>query len=438
MALEILLAGLLGLGDLRYQIPEAVGLLLLTSLFYILSVYICLQFERDPGFRTPRGLVVGILVAAALFRLTVWPLEPAFSDDVYRYRWEGMLQAEGGNPYQSRPADPEWAHLRDETWPRVGSKDFRAGYGPLIELEEWATYRAVAAAVEDPHRQAFWFKAPAALFDAATVAALLKLLAARGLPLSRALIYAWNPLVIMEFWGSGHNDSLVLALVVAAFWAAARKRWWPAFTLLSLGAAAKIWPLVLFPIFIGWERGRPLRWREWTVLLPVAGLLALPYWSDVEENARFLTGFVGGWRNNDALYGPLLWLLGEAQTAKRAVFVLTGAVAAAVTLARWPLERAALAVITALLLLASNCHPWYLTWLVPFLAVVPVPALLLWTALAPLAYRVVIAWALLGVWEGSTPWRWWIHGPVLALFFSKALIELRAQLRRRRTPAAGL
>ncbi len=434
LAMEILLAGLLSLGDLRYHIPEAVGLLLLTSLFYILSVYICLQFERDPGFRRRRAPMMAILAAAALFRLTVWPLEPAFSDDVFRYRWEGMVQAEGGNPYQVRPADADWAHLRDETWPRVGSKDFKAGYGPLIELMEWATYRAVAHATGDPHRQAFWFKAPAALFDAATVAALLGLLAARGLPASRVLIYAWCPLVTMEFWGTGHNDPVALFFIALAFWAAARERWWAAFTSLSLAAAAKIWPLILFPLFVGRRGFRPLRWKEWTAVLPVAGLLAIPYWSDVEENARFLTGFVGGWRNNDGLYGPLLWLAGDASTAKHAAFAIVGLVVAGLVLARWPLEKAALTAITALLLVSSNCHPWYLTWLVPLLAVVPVPALLLWTALAPLAYRVVIAWALLGIWEGSTPWRWWIHGPVLAWLFFMVWDRLRAWLERRRAP----
>ncbi len=403
------------MGDLRYHIPEAVGLLLLTSLFYILSVYICLQIERDPGFRTRRGPVVAILAAGALFRLTAWPLEPALSDDVFRYRWEGMLQTQGGNPYQVRPADPEWAHLRDDTWPRVGSKDFKAGYGPLIELMELGAYRAAAWVTDDPFRQAFWFKAPSALFDAATVAALLGLLAARGLPASRVLIYAWCPLVVIEFWGTGHNDSIALFFLVLASWAAARQRWWRGFASLSLAAAAKLWPLLLFPLFVGWKDRRPLRWREWTVSIPIAALLALPFWSNVEENARFMTGFVGGWRNNDSLYGLLLWLAGDAYWAKRAAFAVMGLAAAGVTIARWPLEKAALTVITVLLLVSSNCHPWYLTWLVPFLALVPVPALLLWTALAPLAYKVVIAWALLGVWDGSTPWRWWIHTPVLVM-----------------------
>ena len=47
---------------------------------------------------------------------------PALSDDVFRYRWEGMLQAHGGNPYQARPVDPEWEHLRDDREPTPGER----------------------------------------------------------------------------------------------------------------------------------------------------------------------------------------------------------------------------------------------------------------------------------------------------------------------------
>jgi hypothetical protein len=39
----------------------------------------------------------------------------------------------------------------------------------------------------------------------------------------------------------------------------------------------------------------------------------------------------------------------------------------------------------------------------------------------PLAYRVLIDYQALGVWDGSTAWRWWIYLPVFAL----TALELR-------------
>ena len=422
-ALEVLLIALRLQGDLRYRIPEAIGLLLLASAIYFTSVYLILRPKSTAKSRSDRRLPLVILGAAIVFRLTVWPMAPALSDDVFRYRWEGMLQAHGGNPYQTTPDQEEWTHLRDETFPRVGSKDVRSGYGPLLELMERWTYQVVSTAVENPTRQAFWYKAPSALFDLGIIAALWLLLAAHGLPAARVLIYAWSPLPLIEFWGNGHNDAAAVFFVVLALTLAARRKWTLSFAALSLAACAKIWPLLLFPIFIGWKGGRPQRWFQWLALLPIAGLLAWPYWSNIERNVRHMSGFVGGWRNNDSLYGLLLWLTGDQYPAKYAAFAIIIGTAAVITLRRWPLERASLAAIAVMLMFSANCHPWYLTWMIPLLAFSPVPALLLWTALAPLAYRVVIAWALLAEWEGSTDWRWLIYGPVYALLAGTWLIS---------------
>ena len=101
-------------------------------------------------------------------------MTPSLSDDPYRYRWEGKLQAAGGNPYQVRPRDPPWAQLRDSAFPRVVGKDFKAVYGPLIEQVELWTYRVVSASVSDAERQVFWFKLPYALCDLAAIAAYIQ------------------------------------------------------------------------------------------------------------------------------------------------------------------------------------------------------------------------------------------------------------------------
>lgn len=433
--MEILYLVLRFQGDLRFQIPETIGLLLLTSTFYIVSVFLSLRIAPGGPVSAPRWAVI-VVAPALLFRLTVWPMYPGLSDDPFRYRWEGLAQAHGWNPYQSRPADTELAGLRDETYARIPGKDVKATYGPLIELIERAAYGIVSQFTADPWRQVFWFKAPAAFFDLGLLMALWALLAAHGLPPARLLIYAWSPLPLVEFWASGHNDSITLVFVVLALFLAARDRWMPAFASLTLAASAKVWPLLLFPIFVGWKGWRPARWYQWVIFLPIAGLLASPYWSDVEQNIRFMSGFLGGWRNNDSLYGLLLWITGDQYPAKYSAFAIVGVAVLTVTLLRWPLERASLTAITVMLMVSANCHPWYLTWLLPLLVFHPVPALLLWTILAPLAYKVVIAWTLLGQWDGSTPWRWWIYVPVYGLLIVTAAAT-RLQSKPHVHPASG-
>jgi hypothetical protein len=133
------------LGDLRDRIPEMVGLLLLTSIFYLVSCYLILKIPSPVNSRHISRLTVLIAAAALVFRFTVWPMFPSISDDPFRYRWEGKLQASGGNPYQVAPNDPSWAQLKDSTFPRVVGKDFKAAYGPLLELFERWNYQVTAS-----------------------------------------------------------------------------------------------------------------------------------------------------------------------------------------------------------------------------------------------------------------------------------------------------
>jgi alpha-1,6-mannosyltransferase len=408
------------LGDLRARVPETVTWLVLASLFYLVSCY--LAFRVPTGARN-HSFGLGIAAAGLIFRLTVWPLAPALSDDLYRYRWEGKLQTAGGNPYESRPADARWTSLRDASFPLVVGKDFKAVYGPLIEQIELWTYRAVSLLEPDPVRQVFWFKLPFALCDLGVIAVIWMLLGARGLPREHVLIYAWSPLAIIEFWATGHNDSVVVLLLALALLGAAKERWTWAFAALSLAVAAKIWPILLFPLFIGWRRNRPKRLYQWWVAFPIFGLFALPYWTNVRENMQFASGFVGGWRNNDSLFGIILWAAKDVYRAKYAAFAIVAIAVLILTVRQIPLERACLAAITILLMVSANCHPWYLTWLLPLLVLFPVPALLLWTALAPLAYSAVISWVALGEWQGSTAIRWYEYVPVYSMLIGCWLVS---------------
>jgi len=406
--------------------PEwIIAALLATHILYLVCAYLLQESKAEANPWAAKRLTLSILLSGLLFRLLAWPLPPVLSDDLYRYRWEGLAQHHDLNPYLVRPN--EAAHLHDEAYSLIPGPEFKSGYGPLlIFIEKW-NYQLASAISPDPHQQAFWFKLPAALCDIATLAALAALLAARGAPAAALAWYAWSPMIIVEFWGSGHNDSVPVFLVTLALLAAARQRWNWAIIALSLATSAKPWPLMLLPIFIAAGR----RWWQWMICFPIFALTSLPYWTprwpEIIENARFMSGFLGGWRNNDSLFGLLMWAAGDIYLAKYAAFAIVGAAVLWVTLLRWPIERACLASIVVMLVVSANVHPWYLTWLFPMLALVPWPPLLLWAALMPLGYQVLIGWRLLGEWNGSTPSRWWIYAPV----FSYTVICFLVRFKRR-------
>jgi alpha-1,6-mannosyltransferase len=397
--IEILMLVLVGMGA---GVIGTILVLLLAHAIYLVAVHYVLK----------NGCRQLIIIAVALvFRITLAPLPSPFSHDVNRYRWEALVQEQGGNPYNARPADSEWAHLRDSTYADIPAKDFKAGYGPAWELVSYWTLKIVRLWSARPETQLLWWKAPAALFDLGTIAALIALLRSRGFPDSRVLIYAWAPLPVWEFWGNGHNDAMVVFFVVAALALHARRAW-ASEAMLGVAIAVKWWPAILLPAFVWRARSiRPL-----VSAAAVVACFAVHYLTNVTENAQFMSGFVGGWRNNDSLFGLLLYLTGDLYRAKYLAFALLCGVAVWLACRDWPLESVALWMTVALLLLSANCHPWYLTWIIPLLALYPHPPLLLWMSLTPFAYSVLIRWDVLGVWDGSTPDRWWIYGPVFAWF----------------------
>src|SRR6185437_3846766 len=65
--------------------------------------------ERVPADRA-LWLIFGV---AILLRAYVLLFDPLLSSDVYRYVWDGRVQAAGINPYRYFPADEALAFLRD-------------------------------------------------------------------------------------------------------------------------------------------------------------------------------------------------------------------------------------------------------------------------------------------------------------------------------------
>ncbi len=206
VALEILFGAMHRLNDWKLHAIEFIALGLAAGAAYLVALY---ALEHAGEHRAAFWV---ILAGGLLFRLTLAPLEPSLSTDLYRYRWDGHIQAAGWNPYAVRPDDPRLTALRDAHWAEMPAPDMPTIYPPVAELVfhlawrlTWNLPSAVAA-----------FKAPMILADISILAMLAWWFRRTGEKNFRLAVYAWNPLVVVEFAGSGHNDALVLAFVLAA------------------------------------------------------------------------------------------------------------------------------------------------------------------------------------------------------------------------------
>jgi hypothetical protein len=122
--------------------------------------------------------------------------------------------------------------------------------------------------------------------------------------LAITLTYAWNPLLIIEFGVSGHNDVLVVTGMLVAIWLHLAGRWRIAVLALTLAALVKITTLLLLPGYLWllfWEaRGQTPRERVLAGVLRVAqgagiavATTLLAYWPFVQD-ARALQMMADG------------------------------------------------------------------------------------------------------------------------------------------------
>ncbi|NLF10498.1 MAG: hypothetical protein GX597_01775 [Anaerolineaceae bacterium] len=89
-------------------------------------------------------------------------------------------------------------------------------------------------------------------------------------------LFAWNPLVLVMGVGDGHNDMVMIALVLLAFWLLLETRWLLAFLVLWLSAWIKYMGAAFVPFFLIYagERWEKLGRQTWPLLLG-AGLTGL-------------------------------------------------------------------------------------------------------------------------------------------------------------------
>src|SRR5690348_12397167 len=247
IALEALFALMARLGDLKTEVIATIALALAAGIVYFLALYLL-----EHSAKTGAALWI-ILAGALLFRLTLYSLAPSLSTDIQRYRWDGRVQNAGWNPYALAPNDPRLAYLRDSGWAIMPGPEIPAMYPPLSQIVFRLAARFLPGTVA--------FKLPFVLGDLLVLAILALWLRSYTDANYRLAIYAWTPLVIVEFAASGHNDSLAIAAMIAAL-AIIKKRPGASPVTLAAGSLAKLFPLTLLPLALRLSEW-PRKFRGW-------------------------------------------------------------------------------------------------------------------------------------------------------------------------------
>jgi alpha-1,6-mannosyltransferase len=325
-----------------------------------------------------------VVIAISAWSLPLLFCVPVFSRDVYAYTGQGRLVMEGQNPYEvgistlsnwfSLGADPAWA-------------ENRTPYGPYFL---WLARAVVGLTGAQPDVSVLLFRLLAGAGVLLCVIYVPKLAELHGVNGARALwISVANPLFLISFIASAHNDALMVGLAVAGVYFAATRRYLLGVLLVTASIGIKPITVLLLP-FIGlmWAgpaASWPRKFMMWGatagISLGVLALSGIPYnlglgwtWAIMDPTPGYTgyspSGFLG---QQVEFLGNVLGLPGGTF----ATVLRTGMKYAAVGLVLLlmfrgdysrAVRRMALA-FTAVVMLSPIIQPWYILWFVPFLAV---------------------------------------------------------------------
>lgn len=335
------------------------------------------------------GLVVGVVMRALFFGSA-----PISEDDWHRYLWDGAAVSHGVNPYTHPPAD---------AFPRGASDAPAAEEAPLRKLQEIsAAYPETVSRINYPYVSTIYpplaqlgfaaahFMAPFNLdawrlvllaADAAGFVLLAALLGAVGRNRLWALLYWWNPIVIVSTFNGGHMDVLLTPFIMGAGLLVLKDRPYWAAAALAAAAGVKFWPVILAPVLFGKWLAHPFKLaRIAAVFIAAAGVFTAPMLLSLDIDHSGLAAYAQSWERNAFLF-PLIAsgvdALGADDAFWARLFVAGVVCGAALALGFHVRNDPAkmlpsLFVATTLLFfLSPTGFPWYFVWIAMFLPFVP-------------------------------------------------------------------
>ncbi|MGH2585223.1 MAG: hypothetical protein ACRDJE_09940, partial [Dehalococcoidia bacterium] len=326
----------------------------------------------------PARAAAGVIVAGGVFSATLLPAHPTYSSDVFHYIATARVGfTHGDNPHVTPPAAfPEDPAMSLSGWNSLPSP-YGAAWTWLSALPFVASDRA-----DDPTRAMLAFKALAVLC-AVGASAGVAVAAERlrpGTAAAAAVVFSWNPVVIVHLGADGHNDAAMLLFLAWGLAALAWER--RALAVLLFGTAALVKPaagiglMILAGVLL--RRGYT---RQVALGLCVTALLGLvlyaPFWAGAEtframlDEGSYFTTTLGSLAERVLAPAPGD---GPAEMVIGAVLRLALLGVAVWMVLRVPdrpsaiIAGAAIAYTLAVTVLATWYQPWYATWALVFLA----------------------------------------------------------------------
>lgn len=337
-----------------------------------------------------------------VFRLLFIFSVPVLSDDYFRFLWDGNMIMNDYNPYLVRPdlvyemQGIAELPLTKSLYNGMNSPAYYTVYPPLMQS---VFGMAVGLFPNDILGSLLVIRVVIFTAEAGTIFLIKRLVEQLRARPGAVLIYALNPLVIVELTGNLHTEAIMLFFLMLALNLLWSQKWLPSAIVFGASVAAKLLPLMFLPVLfprLGWKKA--ILYGGISILVVVA--LFVPF-LDAAMTAHFFSSIALYFRTfefNASIY-YMVREIGYAVNGYN-IINIAGPVMAGITFLvimilllrtrnkEWPaFFEALLWSFTFFLLMSTTVHPWYLTPLVLFAVFVKKSQYaLVWSGLVVLTY----------------------------------------------------
>jgi Glycosyltransferase family 87 len=353
-----------------------------------------------------RASVALILLGGIAIQLAAVSAPPQGSDDLYRYIWDGRVQAAGIDPYAYVPTARQLVGLRDEfLWHPGADHCLSTAYvsaHPAADLVAGCTLinRPAVPTIYPPVAEAYFLgvhylptaddsttpiQATTAFVALLTTVLLLFGLGRLGRDVRMAALWSWCPTVALEAGNNAHVDVVAVAITAAALLVLAtartRRKTILGGVLLGLAIATKVTPVLTVPAV--------LRRRWMTVAIAAGSAFVAVYIPHVLAVGSKVIGFLPGYLQQEGYTnGTRFGIIGLVYGGKLAILMavlILAAVAFAVLQFSDPDRpwQGAVVMTAAALAVTTPRYEWYALLLVVLVALDGRPE---WLAFAAGAY----------------------------------------------------
>lgn len=333
-----------------------------------------------------------LFVVSIIIRLSLFFGKPSLSDDYFRFVWDGQLWAAGINPYEFTPEELIQSLPSDmgDLYVQLNSQTYHTTYPPV---SQYVFSIPAFLGLKDT----FWSMTALRFVLLCFEIGVIVLLFCMTKSAKKVLLYAFNPLAVLELVGNLHFEGVVIFFMLLAWYLYDRKRWVGGALAWALGILAKLTPLMFLPVLIKKLGMKRALW-SYMIIAVIMVMLSLPF-----LKFDFLLGMGDGldlffrkFEFNAGIFFLIraigFWVKGHdiVQTAGPLLSVFAFLLIMAYTFMRVDQKTSWASVFTIILfiqlILATTVHPWYVIPLVAFSCFTGYGFPLLWSGLIFLSY----------------------------------------------------